>query len=98
MASKIVTCKIIRFHNNPVDDETGKTLPGTNVEIECSIGQRKWTILRYVYFDRPISMEEFKRDLALTKLIPDKPKDTLAYVKEEVNKPFEIVVAPKKTK
>lgn len=75
-----VECKIIDIVNNPNG--------GQNVFIECKIGQRVWTIERWVNYDRPVSMEEFKKDLLNTQIIPEDPKDMLAYVKEEADEPF----------
>ena len=79
-----VECKIIDIADNPQG--------GQNVFIECKIGQRIWTIERWLNYDRPISMEEFKKDLSKTQIIPEDPKDMLAYVKEEADKPFTLEI------
>lgn len=97
MVKQTVNCKIIRFHDHPTDDETGDVLPGTNIELECWIGERRWRRIIYVNYDRPISFEEFLIELKKIKLIPKKPTDHLAYVKEEVGKAFEIIYEIKKT-
>ena len=82
--SKIVECKILKFEPNPQG--------GQNVFIECSIGKRVWYIERWLNYNRPISMEEFIEELKKTKIIPDEPEDFLAYVKQEADQPFKVVV------
>lgn len=81
-----IKCKILEFKDNPAG--------GQNVYVECRIGQRVWIAERFLHYDRPISFEEFKREFAKTKVIPEVPEDMLAYVKEEADKPFEIQYTP----
>lgn len=78
-----VKCKILKIEDNKAG--------GQNVFVECSIGQRTWIKEMWCKYDRPISMEEFKRDL--TKHIwPSAETDDLRYVKEKANEPFEVEV------
>ena len=86
MAEQSIKCKILRFEDNPKG--------GQNVFIECSIGKRTWVKEIFCIYDRPISMEEFKRELK-TKLWPKDEKDNLRFVKEEADKTFEINVERK---
>ena len=87
MAEKLeVTCKILKFEDNPKG--------GQNVYVECSIGQRTWVKEVWVNYDRPISFEEFKRDLK--KIIWLKNEDdNLRYVKEVAGQEF-VVKATRK--
>ena len=82
-----IQCKILRFEDNPAG--------GQNVYIECKIDQHIWVAERWLNLDRPISFEEFKIMFAKSKIIPEKPTDMLAYVKEEASTPFEIEYTPK---
>lgn len=76
-----INCQIIRFEENPKG--------GQNVFVECSIGKRIWTKEVWVNYDRPISFEEFKRDLKKV-IWPKNDEDQLRFVKEEAEKPFTI--------
>lgn len=83
MADKIMTveCKIADI----------KPIPNTKkqiVSVEFSVGTRKWFKAFRLEYDRPISMEEFKRELVRVGIFPDAEEDFLAYVKEESDKPF----------
>lgn len=78
-----IECKILRFENNPKG--------GQNIFVECSIGKRTWVREVWGNYDRPISLEEFKRDLKKVIWPKDDP-DNLRYVKEEAEKPFTIKV------
>lgn len=82
-----ISCKILKFEEN----QKG----GQNVFIECRIGQRVWIAERWMNYDAPISFEKFIKDFSETEVIPKKPKDNLAYVKQEADKPFEIEYTPK---
>lgn len=82
-----VECKILKFEDNPKG--------GQNVFVECKLGARTWIKTLWVNYDRPISFEEFKRDLAAVTLIPPEPEDPLAYVKEEAEGAFTIEVSRK---
>ncbi len=79
-----VKCKILKFEDNPKG--------GTNVWVECTRNKHVWVVERWLNYDRPISMEEFKRELAKTEIIPKKPTDNLWYVKEEAHESFTIEV------
>ncbi len=78
-----VACKVLRFEDNPKG--------GQNVFVECSIGQRTWIKEVWVNYDRPISFEEFKKDLKKV-IWPKNDEDQLRYVKEEADVPFTIKV------
>jgi len=86
MADKVeVKCKVLEFRDNPKG--------GTNVLVECTVGKRTWVKEVWVNYERPISMEEFKRDLA--KIIwPKNESDNLRFVKQEADEPFTLKVAP----
>lgn len=62
------------------------------VSIKFKLGEREWTRAFRLAYDRPISMEEFKRDLASKEIIPSDPDDFLAFVKEEVGKKFTLEI------
>lgn len=84
MAQNIdVNCKILRFEDNPKG--------GQNVFVECSIGQRTWIKEVWCNYDRPISPEEFKRELKKV-IWPKEETDNLRFVKEDAEKPFVIKV------
>lgn len=84
MANQVaVNCKILRFEDNPKG--------GQNVFVECSIGKRIWVKEVWVNYDRPISLEEFKRDLKKV-IWPKQEEDNLRFVKEEADNPFTIKV------
>lgn len=72
-----------------------KPIPNTAkqiVSVEFTLGERKWFKAFRLEYDRPISMEEFKRELVRVGVFPEAEEDFLAYVKEESDKPFEIEV------
>lgn len=72
-----------------------KPIPNTNkqiVSVEFTLGERKWFKGFRLEYDRPISMEEFQRELVRVGIFPDAEEDFLAYVKEESDKPFTIQV------
>lgn len=79
-----VNCKINRFEDNP----TG----GVNVFIDCNIGMRTWQREFWVNYDRPISMEKFKKDLKQL-IMPTKDEDNLRFVKQEADKPFTLEIS-----
>lgn len=64
------------------------------VSIEFRLGKRKWHVGFKLAYDRPISMEEFKRELAgrANEIFPKEPEDFLAFVKEEADNPFDLEV------
>jgi hypothetical protein len=64
------------------------------VSVEFTLGQRTWHKAFRLNYDRPISMEEFKREVVRAGPFPEQPEDFLAYVKQEADKPFEIEVEP----
>lgn len=72
-----------------------KQIPNTKkqiVSVEFTLGDRKWFKGFRLEYDRPISMEEFKRELVRAGVFPDAEEDFLAYVKEEAKTPFTIEV------
>lgn len=72
-----------------------KAIPNTKkqiVSVEFTLGQRSWFKAFRLEYDRPISMEEFQRELVRVGIFPDAEEDFLAYVKEESDKPFTIKV------
>ncbi len=72
-----------------------KPIPNTAkqiVSVEFTLGERKWFKAFRLEYDRPISMEEFKRELVRVGVFPEVEEDFLAYVKEESEKPFKIEV------
>lgn len=81
-----INCKILRIEDNPK--------AGQNVFIECRLGQRVWIAERWVNYNRPVSMEQFIKDFKKTEVIPKKPTDPLAYVKQEADQPFVIKYTP----
>lgn len=74
-----VHCQIERIEDNPQG--------GANVFINCRIGLREWVKELWLNYDRPISMEVFKRDLKKV-ILPKEETDNLRYVKQEADKPF----------
>lgn len=80
MSKVKVTFQITRFEDNPKG--------GQNVFITCTLGKRVWELQRWCNYDKPISMEMFKRDLAKGEIFPKDPDDFLAYVKQEADAPF----------
>jgi hypothetical protein len=80
-------CKIIDFSQVP--DSIAQI-----VKVEFRLGKRVWTVPIRLAYDRPISLEEFKRELAAkgSEIFPQQPEDFLAYVKEEADKPFDLEV------
>lgn len=62
------------------------------VSVEFTIGQRSWHKGFRLDYDRPISMEEFQRELVRVGIFPDVPEDFLSFVKEEAEKPFIVEV------
>lgn len=74
-----VECQIARFEDNPKG--------GVNVLINCKIGMKTWVKEVWLNYDRPISMEEFKRDLKKI-VMPTHDDDNLRFVKQEAEKPF----------
>jgi hypothetical protein len=87
MAESVVNveCKIVDTKQIP---NTKKQI----VSVEFTLGERKWFKAFRLEYDRPISMEEFKRELARVGIFPEAEEDFLAYVKEEADKPFTIQV------
>lgn len=72
-----------------------KQVPNSTVQIisvHFKLGQREWYKAFRLNYDRPISMEEFQRDLIKAGVFLDKEEDFLAFVKEEADKPFTIEV------
>lgn len=80
-----ITCKIADIKPIP---NTVKQI----VSVEFTLGERKWFKAFRLEYDRPISMEEFKRELVRVGVYPDAEEDFLAYVKEESDQPFTIEV------
>lgn len=60
--------------------------------ISCEFKQGKavWRRAWRVQYDRPISLEEFKRDLAEMDISPKDQSDYFSDIKASINKPFEI--------
>lgn len=72
-----------------------KAIPNSKsqiVSVEFTLGERKWFKGFRLAYDRPISMEEFKKELARVGIFPDAEEDFLAYVKEESAQPFTLEV------
>ncbi len=72
-----------------------KAVPNTTMQIvsvNFKIGQREWNKAFRLNYDRPISMEEFKREVVRAGPFPEDVDDFLAYVKEEADQPFQIEV------
>lgn len=92
MAENIIgiDCKIIDIQPIP---NTAKQI----VSIQFTLGQRTWFKAFRLEYDRPISMEEFKKELVRVGVFPDQEEDFLIYVKEEAEKPFKIEVERKAT-
>lgn len=80
-----ITCKIADIKPIP---NTAKQI----VSVEFTLGERQWFKAFRLEYDRPISMEEFKRELIRAGVFPEQEEDFLAYVKEESDKPFNIEV------
>lgn len=62
------------------------------VSVEFTLGERNWFKAFRLEYDRPISMEEFKREIVRAGVFPEAEDDFLAYVKEEASEPFTIEV------
>lgn len=72
-----------------------KAIPNTKaqiVSVQFKLGERQWFKGFRLNYDRPISMEEFKKELVRVGVFPDAEEDFLAYVKEEAATPFTIEV------
>jgi len=72
-----------------------KKVPNSTIQvvsIHFKLGQREWYKPFRLNYDRPISMEEFKRDLIHAGVFPDNEQDFLAFVREEADVPFSITV------
>jgi hypothetical protein len=83
---KKVTCKIVDIKDIPAVEESSA---GQIVSVHFTFGEKEWYKAFRLAYDRPISMEEFKRELVRVGIWPD---DFLAYVKAEREKPFELTV------
>lgn len=80
-----VECKIVDI----------KAVPNSKaqiVSVQFKLGDREWFKGFRLNYDRPISMEEFQKELLRAGVFPDAEEDFLAYVKEESQKPFTIEV------
>lgn len=62
------------------------------VSVEFTVGQRSWFKGFRLDYNRPISMEEFQRELVRVGIFPEAPEDFLSYVKEEADAPFTLEV------
>lgn len=62
------------------------------VSVEFTLGERKWFKGFRLNYDRPISMEEFQKELVRAGIFPEAEEDFLAYVKEEAQQPFTLQV------
>ncbi len=74
-----------------------KQVPNSTVQIisvHFTLGQRSWYKAFRLNYDRPISMEEFQRDLIKVGVFPEEEHDFLAFIKEEADQPFTIEVDP----
>lgn len=72
-----------------------KEIPNTKkqiVSVHFKLGEREWFKGFRLEYDRPISMEEFQRELVRVGVFPVAEEDFLAYVKEEAGSPFTIEV------
>ncbi len=66
----------------------------TNVHLiglEITDGKEMWRKAFKVDYGRPISFEEFERDIATKNLLPGED-DPMAYLREEIGKDHEIVL------
>lgn len=85
MSKVNVQCKIIDIKKVP-------NTPNQIVSVEFTLGDRKWFKGFRLAYERPISMEEFQRELLRVGIFPVDEDDFLAYVKEEADKPFTLEV------
>lgn len=72
-----------------------KAVPGGTIQlvsVKFNLGQREWYKAFRLNYDRPISMEEFKKELARVGVFPEEPEDFLAFVKQEADDPFTLEV------
>ena len=72
-----------------------KQVPNSTIQIvsvHFKLGQREWYKGFRLNYDRPISMEEFQRDLIKVGVFPEAEDDFLAFIKEEADQPFTIEV------
>lgn len=72
-----------------------KQVPNSKIQIvsvQFTLGKRQWYKGFKLEYDRPISLEEFKKELVRVGPFPDDDDDFLKYVKEEADKPFTIEV------
>ncbi len=72
-------------------------IPNTTVNligIEVSDGKDKWHKAFKVDYGRPISIEEFERDLKTKNLLKDPDDDDMVYIRELIDQPREIVITP----
>jgi len=72
-----------------------KPVPNTTsqiVSVEFKLGDRQWFKGYRLNYDRPISMEEFKKEIVRVGVFPENEDDFLAFVKEEADQPFTVEV------
>lgn len=86
MARKLnVTCQILDIQ--PIPNSQAQI-----VSIKFTEGGRSWNKGFRLAYDRPISLEEFMRDLSTKDIWPPEDNDFLHFVKQEMAEPFIISV------
>lgn len=75
-----------------VDIKPVPNTPNQIVSVKFKLGEREWFKGFRLAYDRPISMEEFQREMKRVGIFPEVEEDFLAYVKEEADKPFTLEI------
>jgi hypothetical protein len=65
------------------------------IALELNDGIKTWQKAFRINYGRPISLEEFERDLKQRNLLPDEENYSV-YLKEEIGKPHSIEISSKK--
>lgn len=76
-----------------------QAIPNSKIQlvvVNFKVGKREWHKGFRLNYDRPISLEEFKKELVRAGPFPDEDEDFLQYVKQEADKPFTIEVEREK--
>lgn len=71
-----------------------------NVEVLFKMDDREWRKIIHIAMERPMSPEEFERELRKADIMPNENDDHMIYLREEIGKPkpIEIVVVSKDQK